>query len=64
MAAIAGVAALSVAVLAGYGDSGSTSASGGSATTSSVATAAGGDGTLTTVTLANGATEDVSVGAQ
>ncbi len=40
MAAIAGVAALSVA------------------------TAAGGDGTLTTVTLANGATEDVSVGAQ
>ena len=49
LAALAGVAALSVAALAGCGDSGSTS------------TAAGGDGTLTTVTLANGATEDVSV---
>ena len=49
LAALAGVAALSVAALAGCGDSGSTS------------TAAGGDGTLTTVTLANGATENVSV---
>ena len=61
LAAIAGVAALSVAMLAGCGDSGSTSTSGGGATASSVATEAGGDSTLTTVTLANGATENVSV---
>lgn len=48
VAALAGVAALSVGALAGCGDSGSTPTT-------------GGDATLTTVTLGNGATEQVQV---
>lgn len=64
IAALAGAATLSLAALAGCGDSSSTSTTGttgaGTSTASSAATTEG-DGTLTTVTLANGAEEDVTV---
>lgn len=62
MAAVAGAAALSMAVLAGCGGSSSTTgtAGAGNATAASAGTATG-DGTLTTVTLAQGATEQVSL---
>lgn len=64
MAALAGAAAISIAALTGCGgDSGASSTGSGSATATSgvVSGTTTGDGTMATVTLANGATEEVSV---
>jgi len=64
LAALAGAIALSAVAVVGCGDSSSTSTAGGTAggtATAPSAPTSGGDGTLTTVTLAQGATEDVTV---
>jgi len=60
IAALAGAATLSLVALSACGDSSSTSTAGGTTATTSASTTEG-DGTLTTVTLANGATEEASV---